>query len=118
MCRICGNPTCGEYSTLSAAAAPVSAAVAVLKAAGFRAIGIALDEGVPPMAHDALTAREVLDRREAAQKNLKAAHERQHGVAKANENLAAPDAVEQVETDADGNVTKARTKAQKPAEDK
>lgn len=67
------------------------------------------------MAHDALTAREVLDRREAAQKNLKAAHERQHGVAKANDNMAAPEAAEEVETDADGNVTKAQAKAEDKA---
>lgn len=63
------------------------------------------------MAHDAMTAREILDKREADKTKIKAAHERQYGTATANANYA-----EQVETDAEGNVVKA--KAQAKAEDK
>lgn len=67
------------------------------------------------MAHDARTAREILDKREADKANLKAAHERQHGVAKANDNLTVPEAAEEVETDASGDVVKAQAKAEDKA---
>ena len=59
------------------------------------------------MAHDAMTAREVLDKREADKAKIKAAHERQYGTATANANYAALD-----EDDAP------KAKAQAKAEDK
>ena len=117
MCDICGNPKCGEYSTLSEAAKPVTAAVSALNEAGYGAVGVTADgavvTGEPTMAHEALTAREILDRRDAAKANLKAAHERQHGLAKANDNLTPAEAAE-----ADDGAPKVSAKAQKPAEDK
>lgn len=65
------------------------------------------------MAHDALTAREILDRRDAAKTNLKTAHERQHGVAKANENLKA--AIEAAEAEEESPKAKAQAKAEDKA---
>ena len=113
MCRICGNPQCGEYPTLSAAAKPVTDAVMALKAIGFTAVGVTVDDavvtGAPTMAHDAMTAREILDKREADKAKIKAAHERQYGTATANANYA--------ESDED-DAPKAQAKAQKPADDK
>ena len=119
MCQLCGDPRCGKVDLYKQAAAPVTAAVVALKAAGYEAVGVMADDAVvtgePTMAHDAMTAREVMDKRDADKERLKAAHERQHGLAKANDNLNLPD---EVETDAEGNVVKAKTKAQRPAEDK
>lgn len=113
MCSICGNPKCGEYSTLSEAAKPITAAVSALKAVGYGAVGVTSDDavvtGVPTMAHEPLTQREILDSREKAKANLKAAHERQHGLAKANDNLTAPG------TDDDAPKAKAQAKAEDKA---
>lgn len=116
MCRICGNDKCGEYSTLSKAAEPVTADVAALKLIGYPAAGVTADghvvTGVPTMAHDALTAREILDKRDADKARLQKAHAAQHGVAKANENLNLP------ADDEDADESRAQAKAQQPAEDK
>jgi hypothetical protein len=113
MCRICGNPTCGEYSTLSTAAQPVTDAVAALKAIGYEAVGVTASDrvvtGEPTMAHDAMTAREILDKREADKARLARAHAAQHGTAKANENLNLPEADEDEPP---------KAKAQAKAEDK
>ena len=123
MCSICGNPKCGEYSTLSEAAKPITAAVSELKAAGYGAVGVtpgdAVVTGVPTMAHEPLTQRELLDRREASKANLKKAHEAQHGLAKANDNLNLPEADEDADEEPKAKAKAgAQTKAQEPAEDK
>ena len=114
MCQVCGNPTCGEYSTLSTAAKPVTDAVAALKRIGYEAVGVTASDrvvtGAPTMAHDAMTAREILDKREADKARLAKAHAAQHGTAKANENLNLPD--DEAEDDAP------KAKAQAKAEDK
>jgi hypothetical protein len=115
MCQICGNPTCGEYSLLSKAAKPVTDAVAALKRIGYEAVGVTASDrvvtGAPTMAHDAMTAREILDKREGDKARLARAHAAQHGTAKANENLNLPEADE----DQDGAP---KAKAQAKAEDK
>jgi hypothetical protein len=121
MCRICGNPTCGEYSTLSTAAEPVTVAVAALKRIGYEAVGVTADDGVvtgdPTMAHDAMTAREILDKREADKARLARAHAAQHGTAKANENLAIGEDQAEVEEEMAAEDA-AEGKAQAKAEDK
>jgi hypothetical protein len=113
MCDICGNPRCGEYSTLSAGAKPVTDAVQALKAIGFAAVGVTASDrvvtGAPTMAHDAMTAREILDKREGDKARLAKAHEAQHGTATANENLNLPD---------EDEAGAPKAKAQQPADDK
>jgi hypothetical protein len=119
MCQVCGDPRCGTVALMKQAAAPVTTAVAALKAVGYSAVGVtdtaAVVTGDPTMAHDAYTAREVLEGREAAKARLKAAHEAQHGVAKANDNLTLPGDDEG--GDADQKGVKAADKAVKGPKD-
>lgn len=80
MCRLCGDPRCGTVDLYEVAAAPVSEAVAALKADGYKAIG------VNAMAHESKGPGPTLaELGQMAQE----AHEAKHGVAKANDNLPA-----------------------------